>query len=779
MSHTGRIEAFRALSEQVHQKAATADALKTEARSFLEARRIPEAVEKLLECVHLEPRDEDAWHELALAYLDAGQSSDALEASLKALELEPGRARYHRTFGQIVAEADAHADVVSRYSRAFAPNTAIAASATDLARGSDADAALRILQDQLERAAAERPDYAEHLALGNCRMARAQPALAVHAYEAAGLLRPDDALVLRNLAVAWEDADPARAACFRGLALARSGHNREAIVELERCVNTSDVSSSAYLALADCYMAVRQPEKAAEACRASLRSDPGAADAYDKLAMILRRLGLTDDAIAVARDGLRHSPNDARLVRRALLTVPIIYRDEEEIRRYRAAFERNIDRLVDVTPLATASQQRAARRFLDGATHFHLAYQGEDDRQLQVTWGRFATRIMAANFPQWTEAIPMPPLDSGRIRVGYASAFFRSHSVANTTLGWLKHADRRKFSIHCYHFGDRADYTTARFRRYSDVFHHLPGSLEQIAARMRADNLHVLVYPDLGMHPLSTQLAALRLAPIQATSWGHPVTSGLPTVEFYLSGALMEPPNGQDHYSEHLIPLPHLGVAYEMPAHPSESLSRGSLGIRDDAVVYLSCQSLFKYLPRHDHLFPEIAAAVPEAQFVFLRHSLDALTAIFRERLYSVFAAHGLSGERHCLFLPQQDYVRYMGLFGVADVYLDTLEWSGANTTFEAIASGLPIVTMPGRFMRGRHTYAALNVLGVEAGIAASESDYVAIAAKLGHDVDLRHAIGNQILAARERLYEDRSCVTELEAFYLDRVRNGRNAGDT
>jgi len=32
----------------------------------------------------------------------------------------------------------------------------------------------------------------------------------------------------------------------------------------------------------------------------------------------------------------------------------------------------------------------------------------------------------------------------------------------------------------------------------------------------------------------------------------------------------------------------------------------------------------------------------------------------------------------------------------LADIYLGTIEWSGCNTTLEAIACGLPIVTFPG-----------------------------------------------------------------------------------
>src|SRR5439155_5579077 len=234
---------------------------------------------------------------------------------------------------------------------------------------------------------------------------------------------------------------------------------------------------------------------------------------------------------------------------------------------------------------------------------------------------------------------------------------------------------------------------------------------------------HIAVFLDIGMHPMMTQLAALRLAPIQCMTWGHPVTSGLRTVEYFLSSALMEPPKAQHHYSEHLITLPGVGICYQKPVVPRMLLRKTRLdyGLREDAVVYLCCQSLFKYLPQHDDVFPAIAKRVPESQFVFLAPN-DYVAADLRRRLRRAFSAVGLSADLHCVLLPEQSIFNYWNLNLIADVYLDTIEWSGCNTTFEAIACGLPVVTLPGKFMRGRHSYAILTQLGVTESIARDKA---------------------------------------------------------
>jgi predicted O-linked N-acetylglucosamine transferase (SPINDLY family) len=202
------------------------------------------------------------------------------------------------------------------------------------------------------------------------------------------------------------------------------------------------------------------------------------------------------------------------------------------------------------------------------------------------------------------------------------------------------------------------------------------------------------------------------------------------------------------------------------PPIPEHRKTRQDFQLREDALIYLSCQSLFKYLPCHDAIFPEIAKRVTQAQFVFLSHRSIHITRIFQKRLQRAFTNFDLNWQDYCVILPRQNQTDYWHLNLVADIFLDNLSWSGDNTTLEAIACRLPIVTLPGEFMRNRHTYGILQMLGVTDTIANNEAEYINIAVRVGLDSQWREEIVRKIEANHYRLYDDKSCLTALEDFY-------------
>lgn len=288
-----------------------------------------------------------------------------------------------------------------------------------------------------------------------------------------------------------------------------------------------------------------------------------------------------------------------------------------------------------------------------------------------------------------------------------------------------------------------------------------------MARAILADRLHILVFLDIGTNPHMTQLAALHLAPVQSMRWPVPITSGLATVDYFLSSELMEPEGAQAHYSEELVCLPGVGVCHRKPVIPTVFLTwaRSDFGLREDAVLYLSCQSLFKYLPAQDMLFVDIAKRVPNAQFVFL--AVNRLAGRdFQKRLNRSFATAGLDASDYCVVLPPQAGFDYWNLNRVCDIFLDTTGWSGGVTTFEAIACGLPVVTMPGQVMRGRHSYAILTQLGVTETIAGTPKEYVEIAVRLGLDRPRRENVLERMAKGSTALFGDARSVLALEEFF-------------
>ncbi len=157
-------------------------------------------------------------------------------------------------------------------------------------------------------------------------------------------------------------------------------------------------------------------------------------------------------------------------------------------------------------------------------------------------------------------------------------------------------------------------------------------------------------------------------------------------------------------------------------------------------------------------------AAAPPARLVVFEGRHPALTARYRARLGAAFLRLGLRLDERLIVLPQCNHDDYMGINAVCDAMLDTLRWSGGNTSLDALAAGLPIVTLPGRFMRGRQSAGMLALAGIDGLVAGDEDHYVAIAERLALDPAWRAARAADVRAAAGRLFDDPEPVRELAA---------------
>ena len=160
--------------------------------------------------------------------------------------------------------------------------------------------------------------------------------------------------------------------------------------------------------------------------------------------------------------------------------------------------------------------------------------------------------------------------------------------------------------------------------------------------------------------------------------------------------------------------------------------------------------------------------ATPNSTLVLFEGRHPALTDRFMRRLERAFKASGLAIRERALVLPGLSHVDYLRVNLVCDAMLDTLHWSGGNTSLDAFACGLPVVTLPGALMRGRQTAGMLQVLGVTDLIAANRDDYVRIAVRLATDVAWRNEQRARIASGRARLFDDRAPIERLHMFFAD-----------
>ncbi|NBB83195.1 MAG: glycosyl transferase family 2, partial [Alphaproteobacteria bacterium] len=364
---------------------------------------------------------------------------------------------------------------------------------------------------------------------------------------------------------------------------------------------------------------------------------------------------------------------------------------------------------------------------------------------------------------------PLDPAGRTRIRLAIVSAFYKDHSVWKIPLkGFVYGLDRRRFELVHFNLAGNDNPVSLELRQLGDKVVTGAGGLAQWLQQLRAAEPDAVFFPEFGMDGMTAMIAAVRSAPVQMSSWGHPDSCGLPSMDYFLSSALMEPPDGDEHYTERLVRLPGTSLAYDPPQRVYSSLGRADFGLERDDVVYWFGHQIKKPLPRHDSLFPRIAREVPESRFVFLNWAAEPLMARFRTRMDRAFGEYGLDYRRHCRFLDRLPPHAFDALLRASDIFLDCPDWHGCNSTLEALAVGLPVITCPGRFMRARHSAAILTRLGLTAAIAADTDGLVRLAIRLGRDPALRQALGDHIRRIVWRLYWDRAPVEALQDFLIE-----------
>jgi len=703
----------------------------------------------------------DAHYRHARLLLGMGRNADALAASERASELVPGEARVLSTRATALRALGRNQEALEAWTAAATRDPGLVEA--HFGRG----IVLRALGDAVAAVEAYRrtvalwPAHADaHYNLGNLLLSLGRVDEAESAFRLAAEARPGFADAHFN----------------RALALRRLGRLNAAAEAMDAAIALKpEFELRARIELSGLLRDLGRNEQAAATLTEAVQANPDSAPACVALGTAMKHLGRAEEARAWYRRALIIDPE--RLAARfahAQAQFEIVYADGDAIERARTAYAAELASLAHTIRLTDDREIRAAAGAVASYPPFFLAYQGRDDRELQSVYGGLLHRVMSARFPELASAPERPAAEpDGRIRVGFASANFRDHSVWKLFRGWIQGLDRRRFMVRGYGMGQGRGMVASRIRGLFDSFVDSRGT-EAMGQAIRADRLHVLVHLDLGMDPESLRLAALRLAPAQAVAWGHPVTTGLPTIDHFLSSALMEPDLGERHYSETLVRLPGLSIAYAPLGTQPAPLDPAWIARDEGAVLFACCQSLFKYRPDHDAVLARIAEAVPGARFLFLEYpGAPTVSQAFLRRLGAAFAARGLDSGRHLRLLPRLAAGQFAAYLAACDVYLDSLEWSGGNTTLEAVERGLPVVTTPGAFMRGRHSAGILRQMGVETTLAADADAYVALAVRLGRDSGFREEQRAAVAARRERLYRDRQAIAGLEQYLLAAAEGG------
>jgi predicted O-linked N-acetylglucosamine transferase (SPINDLY family) len=607
-----------------------------------------------------------------------------------------------------------------------------------LAAGQAAPAA-----DAFQRALALQPEHPQLLVnLAQARLRLGQSGEAIECFQRAIQLQPRSAALRHRFAILLGNAerwDAAREMFMRALELAptdaalrndmgellwRRQHRPEAIECFERAVQLDGGLAVAHYNLGNARREHGRLDEAEACYRRALAADPDLAAAMSNLAITLADQGRSDEATSWYQGAYKSKSHDARLGSQWLVSLQYLPGDSagELCERHRQWYQRH-----------------------HGSNHPSSAIQSS----------RHAPRaVRLADDRHGTDA---------RLRVGLVSADFRAHPVGYFLSAILPHLDAARFELIGYADQLERDDYTRQLRGAASRWEEVHGDTdEQLATRIRADSLDLLI--DLAGHTAGHRLPvfARRPAPVQATWLGYVGTTGVETMDYLISDRFHTPPGCDADYVERIVRLP---GSYLCFAPPPLDIPVGPLPAGRTGPITLGCfNHPGKISGPTIQIWSDVLHAVPHSRLLLKYHGLDSQGA--RRRILDAFAQWGISPDRVGLEGPssrEELLRRYQNV----DLALDTLPYSGGLTTCEALWMGVPVITLPGGTFASRHAASHLTNAGLGEFVAGSAEEYVRLAVQWTANLD---RLAQLRATLRERLLASRLCDAPQFARDLERA---------
>jgi protein O-GlcNAc transferase len=679
-----------------------------------QAGRLSEAEKLYRQVLQADSRHADALHFLGVLAHQAGRNDMAAELIGIAIAQNGRVPAFHNNLGNALKALGKFQEAAAAYAFALSLKPDNVAAHYNLGVALQAQGKLPEAATAYRRALSYKPDHAEaYINLGNVLQAQGKPDEALVAYSRALIYKPDYAEAHGN----------------SGNVLKSQGRSDEALIAYARALALKPDYAETYNNAGNILLEQEKLDEAVAAYRRALAFKPDYAEAHIGLGHALKEQGKSDEAAAAYRNAVLLEPDsaDARLGL-AMVAIPIFAGSVADSAGAAEKFSNSLDDLA----AWSGAQPEKLGKSVGSNQPFYLAYRPFDARGLLARYGDLACAAAAAHWRRRADdgrtAQPRQ-----RIRLAVVSGQVRQHPVWEVVLrGLIAHIDRRRFEIFLYHTGSMADEETVWAAAQVDRFLQGPKPMPAWLDQLGQDRPDVIFYPEVGMDPATCALACLRLAPLQIAGWGHPATTALPTMDLFVSGELLEGPGAEQHYREHLVPLPGTGVCTDLIPIPAQRWD--GPGRRENVVRFTLCQQPIKFDPEDDVLLARIARQAGPSEFWLASpRKLHWATAKLRDRLAAAFRAEGLDPRAHLRVMPWLPRGQFAGFLDEMDIFLDCPAFSGYTTAWQAIHRGVPIVTFEGEFLRQRLAAGLLRQIGITDGIASSRDRYVEIAVDWAH----------------------------------------------
>lgn len=524
-------------------------------------------------------------------------------------------------------------------------------------------------------------------------------------------------------------------------------------------MTTAAIDVMGLIRKADLYIQQRNLDKAEEILQQIVAANSRQPVALRMLGNIYYEDARFDEALEYYTRSMELRPSPALKLRTTLMVHPVAF-TKQEILETRKTLSHAVDEMLNHMPPAGEGYKEF------GQTNFYLSYHGYSNRELVAKIAQLYLKMypsLAFEAPHCKNNIPI----AGRLPKLCIVTTLHYKTVGKFMIGLIEKLAKHGFDVVVAVVDDGSSQSVSEdaLRQIAQVV-KLPYQYEaarQTLATLEAD---IMLYTDIGMHVFTYYLSFSRFAPVQCVLWGHPDTTGIPAIDYYISSSLIEPEGGQKHYSETLLCINELPTFYKKPQAPKLP-KRSMFGLSEADNVYICPQTLFKFHPDFDEVLARILRKDPDAKLVVIDslfvHWKDMLLARMRKTMPDVWG--------RVVFVPCLEQEAFFQLLLCADVMLDPLYFGGGNTTYEALAFGVPIVTLPGEFMRGRVTYGCYRRMGYEALVARNIDEYVDLSVRVGTDRVWRNNIRAEILERAGVLFENENAVSEIASLLYQQLK--------
>ena len=527
------------------------------------------------------------------------------------------------------------------------------------------------------------------------------------------------------------------------------GQISQAIDSLQQAIKLQPNHPIAYNNLGFLYREKGQLSQAENCFQQAIKQKPEYLEAYNNLGEVYREKGELNQARKYFQQAIKINPNHAQ----GYYNLGNVYRDannlSEGIKLYHKAIEidhnyfqalNNLGNLYkqagDVTEAIKFYQQAIKIKAdyvpswdnLLFCLHYSSNYQPLEIYNQHQGWAETLANPLLQEKPSYSNNINQ----ERRLRIGYVSGDFKTHSVAYFLESLLKNHDHNQFEIICYSNTKKTDATTERLRELADKWRDIYSLKdEQVAALIREDVIDILI--DLSGHTEGNRLLvfARKPAPIQVTYLGYPNTTGLNAIDYRFTDVWADTKRKNDYlHSEKLVYLPHGFLCYQ-PLDNSPQVD--ALPALSNNYITFGCfNNLPKVTPELISYWAEILKALPTSKLILKSKSLsDTATRKYFQQLCQ---QHKINPQQIEMIGWIADKNQHLSLYNQIDIALDTFPYHGTTTTCEALWMGVPVITLAGKSHVSRVGVSLLSSVRLEDFIAYSVDDYIQKAIALANN---------------------------------------------